>query len=67
MFLECRAPRSTKCSILARFLHSDGRPDQITSTLHKALDTPGPVPVGVHVDYRQNAKLFEKVYEGSIL
>ena len=43
------------------------RPDHITSTLRKAFDTPGPVLVGVHVDYRQNAKLFEKVYEGSIL
>jgi len=43
------------------------RPDQITPTLRKAFDTPGPVLVGVHVDYRQNVKLFEKVYEGSIL
>jgi acetolactate synthase-1/2/3 large subunit len=47
-------------------LHID-RPDQIKATLRKAFDTPGPVLVGVHVDYRQNAKLFEKVYEGSIL
>jgi acetolactate synthase I/II/III large subunit len=43
------------------------RPDQITTILRKAFDTPGPVLVGVHVDYRQNAKLFEQVYEGSIL
>ncbi len=43
------------------------RPDQITSTLRKAFDTPGPVLVGVHVDYRQNVKLFEQVYEGSIM
>jgi acetolactate synthase-1/2/3 large subunit len=43
------------------------QPDQIKATLRKAFDTPGPVLVGVHVDYRQNAKLFEKVYEGSIL
>jgi acetolactate synthase-1/2/3 large subunit len=43
------------------------RPDQITGTLRKAFDTPGPVLVGVHVDYRQNVKLFEQVYEGSIL
>jgi acetolactate synthase-1/2/3 large subunit len=43
------------------------RPDQITSTLRKAFDTPGPVLVGVHVDYKQNVKLFEQVYEGSIL
>jgi len=43
------------------------RPDQITTTLRKAFDIPGPVLVGVHVDYRQNVKLFEQVYEGSIL
>ena len=42
-------------------------PDQITSTLRKAFDTPGPVLVGVHVDYTQNVKLFEQVYPGSIL
>jgi acetolactate synthase-1/2/3 large subunit len=42
-------------------------PDQITTTLRKAFDIPGPVLVGVHVDYRQNVKLFEQVYEGSIL
>ncbi len=43
------------------------RPDQITTTLRKAFDTPGPVLVGVRVDYRQSVKLFEQVYEGSIL
>ncbi len=42
-------------------------PDQITATLRKAFDIPGPVLVGVHVDYQQNVKLFEQVYEGSIL
>lgn len=42
-------------------------PNQIASTLREAFDLPGPVLVGVHVDYRQNAKLFEQVYEGSIL
>jgi acetolactate synthase I/II/III large subunit len=42
-------------------------PDEIAATLRKAFDTPGPVLVGVHVDYRKNAKLFEQVYEGSIL
>lgn len=46
-------------------LRIDG-PDQITSTLRKAFDAPGPVLVGVHVDYRQNAKLFEQIYAGSI-
>jgi len=47
--------------------HRIDRPDQITTTLRKAFDTPGPVLVGVHVDYRPNVKLFEQVYEGSIL
>jgi acetolactate synthase-1/2/3 large subunit len=42
-------------------------PDEIASTLKKAFDTPGPVLVGVHVDYRDNAKLFEDVHEGAIL
>ena len=41
-------------------------PDQIAPTLKKAFDTPGPVLVGVHVDYRDNARLFEDVHEGSI-
>jgi acetolactate synthase I/II/III large subunit len=43
------------------------QPDQIKGTLRKAFDTPGPVLVGVHVDYKQNVKLFEQVYEGNIL
>jgi acetolactate synthase-1/2/3 large subunit len=42
-------------------------PDQIAPTLRKAFDIPGPVLIGVPVDYRQNAKLFEQVYAGSIL
>ena len=42
-------------------------PDQIASTLRKAFDTPGPVLIEVHVDYRDNAKLFEDVHEGSVL
>src|SRR6476661_7319379 len=42
------------------------RPDQISPTLKKAFDTPGPVLVGVHVDYRDNGRLFEDVHEGSI-
>jgi len=37
--------------------------DEIAPTLHKAFDTPGPVLIGVHVDYRDSVKLFE----GSIL
>jgi len=41
-------------------------PDQITSVLKQAFDTPGPVLIGVHVDYRDNHKLFEEVDEWSI-
>jgi acetolactate synthase-1/2/3 large subunit len=41
-------------------------PDQITPVLKQAFDTPGPVLVGVHVDYRDNHKLFEKVSDRSI-
>ena len=41
-------------------------PDQITPVLKQAFDTPGPVLVGVHVDYRDNHKLFELVNERSI-
>jgi acetolactate synthase-1/2/3 large subunit len=43
------------------------RPDEIAPTLHKAFDTPGPVLVGVHVDYRDSVKLFEDVHAGSIV
>jgi acetolactate synthase-1/2/3 large subunit len=42
-------------------------PDDIAPTLRKAFDTPGPVLIGVHVDYRDNIKLFEDVHEGSVL
>ena len=41
-------------------------PDQITSVLKQAFDTPGPVLIGVHVDYRDNHKLFEQVSERSV-
>jgi acetolactate synthase I/II/III large subunit len=40
-------------------------PDEIAPTLRKAFDTPGPVLIEVHVDYRDNIKLFEDVHEGS--
>ena len=40
--------------------------DQIAPTLKKAFDTPGPVLIGVHVDYQDNARLFEDVHEESI-
>jgi acetolactate synthase I/II/III large subunit len=41
--------------------------DEIAPTLHKAFDTPGPVLVGVHVDYSESVKLFEQAHESSIL
>ena len=43
------------------------RPDEIAPVLHKAFDTPGPVLIGVHVDYRESVKLFEKAHEGSLI
>jgi acetolactate synthase-1/2/3 large subunit len=41
-------------------------PDQMTFVLKQAFDTPGPVLIGVHVDYRDNHKLFEQVNERSV-
>ena len=41
-------------------------PDQIQPILKQAFDTPGPVLIGVHVDYRDNHKIFEQVNERSI-
>ena len=41
--------------------------DEIAPTLHKAFDTPGPVLIGVHVDYSESVKLFEQAHESSIL
>ena len=38
-------------------------PDEIVPVMKRAFDTPGPVIVGVHVDYRDNHKLFEMVSE----
>jgi acetolactate synthase-1/2/3 large subunit len=38
-------------------------PDQIGPTLKKAFEVPGPVLIGIRVDYRDNHKLFEKVHE----
>jgi acetolactate synthase I/II/III large subunit len=35
--------------------------DEIGPVMRKALETPGPVIVGVHVDYSDNHKLFEMV------
>src|SRR6201993_3113850 len=42
-------------------------PNEIAPTLRKAFDTPGPVLIEVHVDYRDNVKLFEDVHEGSVI
>jgi acetolactate synthase I/II/III large subunit len=41
-------------------------PDRIAPLLEQAFDTHGPVLIGVHVDYRDNHKLFEQVNERSI-
>jgi acetolactate synthase I/II/III large subunit len=41
-------------------------PDDIGPVMKKAFDTPGPVIVGVHVDYRDNHRLFEMVKGGNI-
>jgi acetolactate synthase I/II/III large subunit len=40
------------------------RPDDIVPTLKRALDMPGPVVVGVPVDYRDNHHLMEMVHPG---
>src|SRR4051812_49409693 len=42
------------------------KPDDIAPIMKKAFDTQGPVIVGVHVDYRDNHKLFEMLHEDSI-
>jgi len=36
-------------------------PDDVAPVMKKAFDTPGPVIVGVHVDYRDNHQLFETI------
>ena len=41
--------------------------EDIRPTLYKAFDTPGPVLIGVHVDYSDSVKLFEQAHESSIL
>jgi acetolactate synthase I/II/III large subunit len=40
-------------------------PEEIVPVMKKAFDTQGPVIVGVHVDYRDNHKLFEMVSENA--
>jgi acetolactate synthase-1/2/3 large subunit len=39
--------------------------DEIAPVMKKALETSGPVIVGVHVDYRDNHKLFEMVHDNA--
>lgn len=41
-------------------------PDEIAPVINKALNHAGPIIVGVHVDYRDNHKLFEMVMEDRI-
>jgi acetolactate synthase I/II/III large subunit len=41
-------------------------PDDIAPVMKRAFDIPGPVIVGVHVDYRDNHTLFEHLHEDSI-
>ena len=38
-------------------------PDEIGCQLRKAFEMPGPVLIGINVDYRDNHKLFEKVHK----
>jgi acetolactate synthase I/II/III large subunit len=38
-------------------------PDQISITLRKAFEVPGPVLIGIHVDYSDNHKLFDPARE----
>ncbi|MEI9951276.1 MAG: acetolactate synthase AlsS [Pseudomonadota bacterium] len=38
------------------------RADEIAPVLKRAFDTPGPVVIGVHVDYRDNHNLFQMVH-----
>jgi acetolactate synthase-1/2/3 large subunit len=40
--------------------------EEVVPVMKKAFDTAGPVIVGVHVDYRDNRKLFEMVKGDSI-
>ena len=36
-------------------------PDQIAPVLHEAFEIPGPVLVGLHIDYRDNRQLYERL------
>jgi acetolactate synthase-1/2/3 large subunit len=43
-----------------------GSADEIAPVMKKAFDTAGPVIVGVHVDYSENARLFENVDQRNV-
>jgi acetolactate synthase I/II/III large subunit len=43
------------------------RPNDVAPTLRKAFDTPGPVLIGVRVDYSESVKLFENAHESSFV
>jgi acetolactate synthase-1/2/3 large subunit len=38
-------------------------PDEIGPLLRKAFEVPGPVLIGIRVDYRDNYMLFKEVHE----
>lgn len=38
-------------------------PDEIGPVLRKALEVPGPVLIGIRVDYRDNHILFDHIHE----
>jgi acetolactate synthase I/II/III large subunit len=42
-------------------------PEQIALQLRRAFETPGPVLIGINVDYRDNHKLFEKIHEHMLI
>jgi acetolactate synthase I/II/III large subunit len=42
------------------------KPDEVVPVLKKAFDVPGPVIIGLQVDYRDNRKLFEMVHADSL-
>lgn len=42
-------------------------PNEIAPTLRRAFDTPGPVLIGVNVDYSDSTRLFEDAHSANIL
>jgi acetolactate synthase-1/2/3 large subunit len=47
--------------------HWINAPEQIAPQLRRAFETPGPVLIGVNVDYSDNHKLFEKVHKNILI